>query len=86
LKALSSRGSLLLVLLVVMGTGCGNRVSPTGAAAAVVYGTRSGKKYHVDGCTYLSKSRIPMTLQEAVDKGLTPCSKCFPPVLEKEGQ
>lgn len=44
-----------------------------------VYGTKSGKKYHADGCTYLSKSKVPMTLAEARAKGLTPCSVCNPP-------
>ena len=44
-----------------------------------VYGTKTGAKYHVDGCRSLSKSKIPMTLSEAKSKGLTPCSICKPP-------
>lgn len=44
-----------------------------------VYGTRTGKKYHLDGCRSLGKSKIPMTLSDAKAKGLTPCSICNPP-------
>ena len=45
----------------------------------IVYGTKTGAKYHVDGCKSLSKSKIQMTLSEAKAKGLTPCSICNPP-------
>lgn len=48
----------------------------------VVYITKTGKCYHSDGCSSLSKSKIETTLQRAVDKGYTPCSKCKPPVLD----
>ena len=44
-----------------------------------VYGTKTGSKYHVDGCKSLSKSKIPMTLSAAKSSGLTPCSICNPP-------
>ena len=44
-----------------------------------VYTTNSGSKYHVDGCRYLSKSKIPINLSDAKSSGLTPCSKCHPP-------
>ena len=47
-------------------------------AKVIVYVTKSGKKYHRDGCRYL-KSRIPITLEEAKAKGYTPCSACSPP-------
>ena len=43
-----------------------------------VYVTRTGQKYHVDGCPSLSKSKIPISLAEAKQK-YTPCSKCNPP-------
>jgi cbb3-type cytochrome oxidase cytochrome c subunit len=45
-----------------------------------VYVTRTGAKYHRDGCRYLSRSKIPMPLAEAV-KRYGPCSVCKPPVL-----
>jgi len=44
-----------------------------------VYGTKTGAKYHADGCRYLSKSKIPMTISAAKSSGLTPCSVCNPP-------
>ena len=51
----------------------GNDSDPT------VYVTKTGKKYHRDGCQYLKKSKIPMSLSEAKNAGLEPCSKCHPP-------
>lgn len=46
-----------------------------------VYITDTGSKYHRDGCRYLSKSKIKITLKEAVERGYTPCSVCDPPRL-----
>ena len=42
-----------------------------------VYVTNSGKKYHREGCQYLKKSKIPISLSSAQSQGYTPCSKCF---------
>ena len=42
-----------------------------------VYITKTGKKYHRDGCRYLKKSQIPISLSDAESRGYTPCSKCF---------
>ena len=46
---------------------------------ATVYVTKTGKKYHRDGCRYLSKSRIPIGLSNAKAQGYGPCSVCNPP-------
>jgi micrococcal nuclease len=43
-----------------------------------VYITRSGKKYHSEGCRSLKKSKIPISLEEAKQKGYGPCSICNP--------
>lgn len=43
-----------------------------------VYITRTGKKYHRDGCRHL-RSRIPTTLTGAIEAGYTACSVCRPP-------
>ena len=55
---------------------------PTPPAAAqgtmTVYVTKSGKKYHREGCVFLAKSSIPLDLVAAKGKGYTPCSKCSP--------
>jgi competence protein ComEC len=46
--------------------------------SVVVYITKTGEKYHRDGCKSLSKSKIPSTVEEAKEKGLTPCAICKP--------
>ena len=43
-----------------------------------VYITRTGKKYHSAGCSYLRKSKIQKKKTEAVRGGYTPCSRCLP--------
>ena len=47
-----------------------------------VYITKTGSKYHLDGCRWL-KSRIPSTIKEASSKGLAPCKTCSPPSLKR---
>jgi micrococcal nuclease len=42
----------------------------------VVFVTNTGSKYHLDGCRYLKKSKLPMALSEAKGRGYTPCSVC----------
>lgn len=41
-----------------------------------VYVTKTGKKYHNDGCSSLKKSKIAMSLSEAEAEGCTPCKNC----------
>lgn len=48
-----------------------------------VYVTRTGECYHRDGCSYL-KSRIPISLENAVSSGYRACSRCHPPVLGQD--
>ena len=52
------------------------------SGSTTVYTTNTGKCYHSDGCSSLSKSKNKTTLEKAVAKGLTPCSKCKPPRLD----
>jgi hypothetical protein len=47
-------------------------------ATKTVYITKTGSKYHCAGCSYLSKSCIPINLASAIKRGYTPCSKCNP--------
>ena len=47
--------------------------------SATVYITKTGKKYHKDGCRYLSQSKIKTTLKEAKANGYTACKVCHPP-------
>ncbi len=89
---------LLLVLLVVLLPALGFvSLTPTVAPLSVdafaaqkqpdpetitVYITRTGQKYHRDGCRSLSRSRIASTLKEAVERGLGPCGVCKPPTIK----
>ena len=49
------------------------------AQGTVVYITKTGEKYHTSGCSYLKKSKIEISLENAVARGYTPCSRCNPP-------
>jgi len=49
----------------------------------IVYITKTGKQYHKSTCSSLRKSKIAISLKEAVSIGYTPCSRCKPPVLKK---
>ena len=53
---------------------------PAPSGDPIVYVTRTGAKYHRDGCRYLSKSKIPIRLSEAKARGYGPCSVCNPPL------
>ena len=43
-----------------------------------VYVTKTGAKYHRDGCRYLSRSQIAKSKNDAIAQGYTPCSVCNP--------
>jgi len=45
---------------------------------SIVYVTRTGVKYHLSGCRYLQKSKIPMLREEAITS-YKPCKVCCPP-------
>ena len=49
--------------------------------AQTVYVTKTGKKYHRSGCSFLKTTSSSISLQDAVDQGYTPCSRCNPPTL-----
>mgnify|MGYP000008798070 CR=1 FL=1 len=51
-------------------------------AKIIVYITPTGKKYHQKDCTTLknSKNITAITLEEALKRGLEPCTVCNPPV------
>ena len=58
-------------------------ISLSGESTAVesegeVYVTRSGKKYHREGCISLRRSKIPISLTEAKAR-YGPCGRCNPP-------
>lgn len=44
----------------------------------IVFVTPSGRKYHYDGCNYLSENKFSITKEEAKNAGYESCSKCQP--------
>ena len=56
----------------------GTPQAPSVNAEGQVYVTRTGKKYHREGCRSLSKSKFPISLAEAKQK-YSPCGRCSPP-------
>lgn len=68
--------TLFLVFLIVS-------VAFAATGTTIVYITKTGAKYHGDGCASLKKSRIKVTLSEAVSRGYAPCKICNPPILTK---
>lgn len=47
--------------------------------SAIVHITKTGKKYHREGCSALSNSDITISVNEAKQQGYTPCRQCCPP-------
>ena len=41
------------------------------------YVTKSGSKYHIGTCSFLSKSKIAITMEQIKAEGYTPCSRCI---------
>jgi len=52
-------------------------------AKVTVYITKTGEKYHRDGCISLRKSRFAVSLKEAVERGYGPCKICQPPTISR---
>jgi hypothetical protein len=52
-------------------------ITASQAADSKYYVTQSGTKYHTAHCSYLSKSRIPVSLETIKSKGYSPCSRCI---------
>jgi hypothetical protein len=51
-------------------------------ATITVYVTKTGEKYHSDGCRHLRQSRIAISLKEAARR-YQPCSVCKPPTVKQ---
>ena len=74
---ISVRSSVLILLVLLFSLS---------VYSQTVYITRTGQKYHDDGCRYLSRSKIETTLAEAKNSGYTACSVCSPPTSVTSGQ
>ena len=44
----------------------------------IVYITNTGTKYHREACNSLRRSKIPVTLEQAIERGYEPCRNCKP--------
>jgi len=44
----------------------------------IVYITNTGSKYHRETCNSLRRSKIPVTLEQAIERGYEPCRNCKP--------
>jgi micrococcal nuclease len=71
---------LLLVPLLLIPL-AGLLLSQAAGDEHTVYVTNSGSKYHRDNCRSLRRSRIAISLADAVRSGYGPCSLCNPPAL-----
>ena len=79
--------AVITAFLMVVGTFITSDIKVSAAGGdTTVYITKTGEKYHSDGCGSLSKSKIATTLQDAVDKGYEACKKCKPPKLDSTSQ
>jgi len=47
------------------------------AGDTTVFITRTGERYHADGCRFLARSRIPISLAEARARGFEACRVCW---------
>lgn len=63
---------------VVVSASESSETEPPASENEVVYVTRTGKKYHREGCSSLRRSKIPISLAEAKQK-YGACSRCNPP-------
>ncbi len=45
---------------------------------SVVYVTKSGTKFHLEGCRHLNENARKIIYQNALTNGYTPCKVCFP--------
>ena len=52
-------------------------------AKLTVYVTKTGQKYHREGCSSLRRSKIAVSFKEAVERGLGACKICTPPTMAK---
>ena len=44
---------------------------------STVFITRTGSRYHKDGCIHLKRSKIPIKLSQAQKKGMLACKACY---------
>ena len=75
----------IVAVLLLTVSGCGSKSDSKSTASQVlrneeqtIFVTRTGKKYHRDGCQYLRQSKKKIEISAALNKGYTPCKVCRP--------
>ena len=74
--------TLIIYCLVYIGCSHGTPKPVTSYYDTIVYITDHDMKYHRDGCKCLEYSKVPITLEQAEERGLSLCSVCKPPILD----
>ncbi len=69
---------LFMIAIMVLGIIAPALMVSAASGDSTVYLTKTGECYHLDGCASLSRSKIPTTLQDAVNRNYRACSKCNP--------
>lgn len=77
-----SFATFTIISFLLIGVGTPALIVTAASGDTIVYITKTGECYHTSGCSSLRKSKIETTLQNAVSKGLRPCSKCKPGSLD----
>lgn len=75
------KSARLLVLLVILLQGCGYSQTTSSNTVCI---TRTGSKFHLCHCRYLSQSSFEITRKEASSRGYTACSVCRPDTGSEE--
>lgn len=82
-KEKNMKKTLTILSIIVINILCFPLSVYADSSDTIVYRTRTGECYHKDGCGSLSKSKIEITLGEAVESELRPCGNCHPPILDE---
>ena len=77
-RLLSVLATLLIAFSVFSPLLAGQATRISDTKNETVYITRTGKKFHRDGCRNLNHSRIPIKRSDAISKGYQACKVCRP--------
>src|ERR1035438_8495432 len=77
-RLLSVFAALLIAIQVFAPLRAGHATRIADTKNETVYITRTGKKFHRDGCRSLNRSRIPIKRSDAISKGYQACKVCRP--------
>ncbi|MDR1099545.1 MAG: thermonuclease family protein [Treponema sp.] len=72
---------VLLLIPLFLIPAAGLLLSQAAGGETAVYVTNTGEKYHRENCRSLRRSKIALSLEDAVKSGYSPCSTCKPPEL-----